>query len=1051
MPGRNSKSIRDVVPSALAAVRKVIQMDGLPYEGVPVEILAASSDTRDLSKWSIVLTDECLKTLSSQSLTSGQSLTSLNLSGAEKITDLGIQALSPCLPQLHSLYLENLFNISSVGLAVVAKYAKKLKRLSLAGCLKIDGVGFATIGDCSRELQYLNLSGCQKIKPWAFMNIFQSASKIVSLDVSYCSLITDDEIKILSESSKGLRSINLRECKLVSDVGVTFLSQGCRDLREINLRRREMPFRITDVALLQLGQGCQSLVSINLHGCEMISDSGLSWLSNWLKDLQQIDLSRCNKITNSGLRLLSEGCKNLQSIVLLNVKRVGDVGLRFVSTGCCNLVHLNVSGLTLLSDGVDRTFALEGLQSLGGSKCSSTLKYLNLHGCPQICNLALIAISNLSSLESLDLSGCTRLTLAGASYIGKKCLLLKSISLASCGDCVTNALFEAIILHARSLAVVNLSFCKKISERSLKAMSNYQNLQTLDLTGCASVSDTAILFLCEGTYNPGLKHLLMAGCSKITDTSLSWIADGLKTKDGSLSLETLSLKGTRVTQSAMKGIQDSFAYSSLRSNNSYFGAWPLSRVADRRTINLYHKRACAAAKIQALVRSRQEKDTLQRARVAYAKKLVALRIGALLRGGKARRTFMMMKMERKRQIVSCRKLQCAFRCHAAKRVRRRLQRKRMNKLMPQACKVIQKHYRGVLGRRKAARARYEAMLEAKRRSQAALRIQSWTRMIIACRLKAALKTEFLRKEAERLRCAIHIQCAWRGHAAKKQLTELKVAFMEQRRLELAAAARIYAIFRHFGFRKAIKSRIDKSKERVVSTLLIQRWYRQMKENIRRRIMNEKLELESRMQAAIVIQRNARKRMSYLLFLAARKERDAMLALRDENAHILCHFGRLCIAKSRMQKRREAFDEEVRRVYLLGMWAATVISSAWRGKVGRDTAKAARAIRAQRWKALWSEDEMMTFYYNLDTGETRWSKPQVLLDLEPKPVCCNCSSYLAEIECQECEEFYCTPCFQNIHMGGKRRTHNYKTVYDYYGRRRDLNTEPWVPLEDVKGD
>ena len=177
----------------------------------------------------------------------------------------------------------------------------------------------------------------------------------------------------------------------------------------------------------------------------------------------------------------------------------------------------------------------------------------------------------------------------------------------------------------------------------------------------------------------------------------------------------------------------------------------------------------------------------------------------------------------------------------------------------------------------------------------------------------------------------------------------------------------------------------------------------------------------------------------------------MLALREENATILCHFGRLCIAKNRMQKRREEFDTEVKRVYLLNRWAATVISSAWRGKVGRDTAKATRAIRAQRWKALWSEDDKMTFYYNLDTGETRWSKPQVLLDLEPKPVCCNCSSYLAEIECQECDEFYCTPCFQNIHMGGKRSTHNYKTVYDYYGRRRDLNIEPWVPLQDVTGD
>lgn len=811
-----------------------------------------------------------------------------------------------------------------------------------------------------------------------------------------------------------------------------------------------MPFRITDVALLQLGQGCQSIVSINLYGCEMVSDTGLSWLSSFLKDLRHIDLSRCSKVTNSGMRLLSEGCKNLRSIVLLNVKRVGDVGIRYLATECCHIERLNASGLSMLSDGVDRSFSLEGLQALGDSKCTSTLKHLNLHGCSQVCNLSLIAISNFGSLESLDLSGCTNLTMAGASHIGKKCRLINSLSLASCGDCVSNALLEALIIRLAFLKTVNLSFCKKISDRSLKALSKCQHLQTLDLTGCIAVSDTSILFLCEGDYiSPGLRNLLLAGCSKVTDTALSWIVDGLKTLDGSSSLETLSLKGTQVTLSAVKGIQDAFPYSSLRSNDSYLGAWPLSRVDDRKVIKQYHKRACAAAKIQALVRALQEKDTLQRAREEYAKKRVAIRIGALLRGRKARELCKKLMLSRKQQQVCCLKLQCAFRCYSSKKVMARLHKQKYDRLKPQACKVIQKHYRGVLGRRKAARARHEAMLEAARRIRATVQLQAWARMLLACELKAALKAQFLRREAQRLQSAISIQCVWREYAAKRRLAVLKAAFMEQRQREVTAASRIYLCFRQFGFRKALSRKAMKVRERQRCALAIQLWYRQVKEEIHRRIIVEREALALRIQAAVIIQRNMRKRAAYLLLLAAKRTRDEMLAHKDEKAHILCRFGRLCIAKNRMQTVREEFEEEVKRVFLLSMWASTKISAAWRGKLGRVVAKEARIIRAQRWKALWSEKDQMAFYYNLDTGETRWEKPQVLLDIEPKPVCCNCFNYQAEMECRECEEFFCTNCFEVIHLGGKRSTHHYKTVFDFYGRRKDLNLEPWIPLQDCQ--
>lgn len=200
----------------------------------------------------------------------------------------------------------------------------------------------------------------------------------------------------------------------------------------------------------------------------------------------------------------------------------------------------------MLSDGVDRSFGLEGLQALGESNCSVTMKIINLHGCNLLSTLSLKSISNFSHLEVLDVSGCTKLTFEGVKEIGKSCRKLSVLSMASCGECVSDAIVETLVVHLRLLRSANVSFCPKIGDRSLKALSSCSKLQLLDLTGCIGVTDQSILYLTEGQFKPGLRDLFLAQCSAIGDTSLSWITDGLKqTLDGSVSLETLSVKGTR--------------------------------------------------------------------------------------------------------------------------------------------------------------------------------------------------------------------------------------------------------------------------------------------------------------------------------------------------------------------------------------------------------------------------------------------------------------------------------------------------------------------------
>lgn len=203
----------------------------------------------------------------------------------------------------------------------------------------------------------------------------------------------------------------------------------------------------------------------------------------------------------------------------------------------------------MISDGVQRDFALEGIQSLGSSTCAKSIKKLNFHGCFQISNWALKALARMTVLDHLVLSGCTKLTISGLSVVATSCPNIRYLSFASCGDCITNAIVEVITKHLRLLKTFILNDCCKIGRKSLLGISRCQHMIHLNLSGCKSVSNEAILALCDGTYNSGIQELFIDRCPRLDDNSLIWITDSLcKLTDhqkGNISLTTLSMKGTK--------------------------------------------------------------------------------------------------------------------------------------------------------------------------------------------------------------------------------------------------------------------------------------------------------------------------------------------------------------------------------------------------------------------------------------------------------------------------------------------------------------------------
>jgi hypothetical protein len=84
-------------------------------------------------------------------------------------------------------------------------------------------------------------------------------------------------------------------------------------------------------------------------------------------------------------------------------------------------------------------------------------------------------------------------------------------------------------------------------------------------------------------------------------------------------------------------------------------------------------------------------------------------------------------------------------------------------------------------------------------------------------------------------------------------------------------------------------------------------------------------------------------------------------------------------------------------------------------------------------------------------------PQPILDRLPRPICGNCDYYEAMNECGVCKEYFCETCWLSVHYGGKRRLHDFRSLYDFYGLRIDYGDGEWpskwpseIEQDDVNG-
>lgn len=1055
---------------ALRALRSITKSSNtiVQVTEVPSELLFG--EKIDFHRWSMVLNDKALVELSAQK-TSGKQffldcssksvsgmfhrfwqpsicdlgLLELNISAAVEITDYGITMVAHQSPELRALNISNCVKITDVGLREVALNCSKLLYLNISSCAGIEGNGILAVAESCSHLTKLVISKCTQIKNWSLQRIFRKCRKLEHVKVSHMKEITDEEVRILAEHCHDLLSFIAVECPYLSDQCILSLTQNCRDLDTIDFSRTDMTYRISDVALMALGQRAQSLRVLRLNNCDSITDVGLGWLSEGCKVLEILEVYGCKKVTDAGLRVLGANCHALTELDVSYAKSVSDVGLAALARGCRALKNLRCPGMFFLSDprivpmtsSDAKTRELLWEEHIGVmALCHHCpqLTALDLSGCFRLNKVFAHGLTALPNLQQLNLSGCNQVTAPSLIAVAAHCHELQQLTLSDCGKGVNNEVLLALSQNCPKLQRLICARCPEIRGMGVKAVANMRHLEILDLSGCTALTDSMLVHLSALDKAPQLRELHLTQLPKITDSIIAWIA----MKDHKLIVVNV-LGCQHISAKALLSVRDRFPDSDVvlpPQEHSFFGFRPKPRVADRILVNSYQKMLIGITKIQARVRKMRaclRVRNLQHTTYTEACRAVLQRVS---RGYIARCRVRQIRRQRQRFQQAAIWIATLFRRVVAQRRVKRLRHRLHLLMLHQRATQLQLLWRCFRDRRRLQRLRQARDQRHHRRVQATIVVQSLARMYLG-KIRAWRYRELLRMRDRVLYARANcIQRAYRGFHARLLTKQYQQYLETMRHVRLVSVLLIQRRFRLYRTRLIVQHRAQERRQKLQKVVSIQALMRGALARLHVMELQYERGLITRRLAAIKIQCLWRVFQARSTFFDMLKVRRQQRLLQETAATIITRAARMKLAWNTFLSKRRAYRLRLTQEAARVLQAATKIQALIRRFLARCGYFKRVATKKAQWKELYDEEKQQRFFYNKQTGEIRWRIPQDLLDLLPHPNCDNCSRCEAVLECQVCNELFCGDCFTAVHRGGRRQAHQYRALYDFYGKRLD---------------
>ncbi|KAL3830237.1 hypothetical protein ACJIZ3_019039 [Penstemon smallii] len=432
------------------------------------------------------VTDTSLSVISSYCK---EMLGSINLSRSKFFTHLGLSNLVMNCENLVEIDLSNATDLKDLAAASIAE-AKNLERLWLVRCKSVTDIGIGCIAVGCKKLKFLSLKWCLGVGDLGVGLIAVKCKDIRSLDLSYLPVTNKCLIQILE--LEHLEDLVLEGCFGIDDESLAALKQGCKSLE-------------VDLAHADSMQKLSTLHSIKLDGCQ-ITCSGLKAIGNWCVSLKELSLSKCEGVTDEGLSSLVTKHKDLRKLDITCCRKITHVSLAHITNSCTSLTSLKMESCTLI---LAEAFVLIG------QRCPF-IEELDLTD-NEIDNEGLRSISKCSKLSSLKLGICLNITDEGLIHIGMCCSKLKELDLYRSPG-ITDLCILVIARGCPVLEMINVAYCRNITDRSLMTLSKCSKLNTLESRGCPLVTSLGLAAIAVGCKQ--LTKLDIKKCQNIDDSGM---------------------------------------------------------------------------------------------------------------------------------------------------------------------------------------------------------------------------------------------------------------------------------------------------------------------------------------------------------------------------------------------------------------------------------------------------------------------------------------------------------------------------------------------------
>ncbi|KAK0206390.1 hypothetical protein DFS33DRAFT_1314407 [Desarmillaria ectypa] len=290
-----------------------------------------------------------------------------------------------------------------------------------------------------------------------------------------------------------------------------------RRVRHLVLQRK-IGLDITDDELAQVVGACPHLETAVLSGVRDTSDRTIITLSKTAINLMGIDVSGCQEVTDLGILDILSQSLPLQWVMLNGVKALTDPSISAISKSCSRLIELELCDLPLLSP----------LSVRDVWTYSRKLRTLRLARCPLLSDKAFPSPISFSESD-YDKDGekplphrpITWLEVLPPLVLSHTAENLRILDLASCK--ITDDAIAGIVRHAPKIQTLNLSGCVSLTDRALECICSLgEHLDVLILAHVSNITDSGVVKLARSCFN--LRCVDVAFCRNLTDMAVFELA-----------------------------------------------------------------------------------------------------------------------------------------------------------------------------------------------------------------------------------------------------------------------------------------------------------------------------------------------------------------------------------------------------------------------------------------------------------------------------------------------------------------------------------------------